>query len=124
MDKMKYIIQILVAITLLGCTDEEIFKSKGDIEVTAGFAKTRTTFVEDDGITHVTWIRRCYRIIYEEQNNLQYTALNDGDETKFGTLGEKITATEGEKVYAYYPWIGGSENPQKMKLPDIQFQKL
>ena len=45
MDKMKYIIQILVAITLLGCTDEEIFKSKGDIEVTAGFAKTRTTFV-------------------------------------------------------------------------------
>ena len=25
MDKMKYIIQILVAITLLGCTDEEIF---------------------------------------------------------------------------------------------------
>ena len=48
--------------------------------------------------------------------------MNDGDETKFGTLGEKITATEGEKVYAYYPWIGGPENPQKMKLPDIQFQ--
>ena len=123
MDKMKYIIQILVAITLLGCTDEEIFKSKGDIEVTAGFAKTRTTFVEDDGITHVTWnTGDAIGLFTKEQNNLQYTALNDGDETKFGTLGEKITATEGEKVYAYYPWIGGSENPQKMKLPDIQFQ--
>ena len=123
MDKMKYIIQILVAITLLGCTDEEIFKSKGDIEVTAGFAKTRTTFVEDDGITHVTWnTGDAIGLFTKEQNNLQYTALNDGDETKFGTLGEKITATEGEKVYAYYPWIGGPENPQKMKLPDIQFQ--
>ena len=123
MDKMKYIIQILVAITLLGCTDEEIFKSKGDIDVTAGFAKTRTTFVEDDGITHVTWnTGDAIGLFTKEQNNLQYTALNDGDETKFGTLGEKITATEGEKVYAYYPWIGGSENPQKMKLPDIQFQ--
>lgn len=123
MDKMKYIIQILVAITLLGCTDEEIFKSKGDIEVTAGFAKTRTTFVEDDGVTHVTWnTGDAIGLFTKEQNNLQYTALNDGDETKFGALGEKITATEREKVYAYYPYSIGTENLQQVKLPSLAFQ--
>lgn len=113
MNKMKYIIQILIAITLLGCTDEEIFKNKGDIEVTAGFAKTRTTFVEDDGITHVTWnTGDAIGLFTKEQNNLQYTALNDGDETKFGALGESLKAIEGEKVYAYYPYSGvASQNP-------------
>ena len=61
--------------------------------------KTRTTFVEDDGInTCLLWnTGDAIGLFTKEQNNLQYTALNDGDETKFGTLGEKITATEGEK---------------------------
>ena len=123
MNKMKYIIQILVAITLLGCTDEEIFKSKGDIEVTAGFANTRTTFVEDDGVTHITWnMGDAIGLFTKEQNNLRYTALNDGKEAKFGTSEESIRAMEGEKVYAYYPYIENSESLQKIKLPNIQEQ--
>ena len=85
--------------------------------------KTRTTFVEDDGVTHVTWnTGDAIGLFTKEQNNLQYTALNDGDETKFGALGEKITATEGEKVYAYYPYSIGTENLQQVKLPSLAFQ--
>ena len=123
MNRMKYIIQLLVAITLWGCTDEEIFKSKGDIEVIAGFANTRTTFVEDDEVTHITWnTKDVIGLFTKEQSNLQYMALNDGDETKFGALGEKITATEGEKVYAYYPYSIGTENLQQVKLPSLAFQ--
>ena len=120
---MKYIIQVLIAVTLFGCTDEKIFESKDDIEVIAGFTNTRTTFVEDDGVTHVTWnTGDAIGLFTKNQNNLQYTALNNESETKFSASGEKIMAKEGEKVYAYYPYSGDTENPQKIKLPNIGFQ--
>lgn len=54
MNKIKYITHILTVIIFFSCTEEELFKNKEEIEVTAGFATTRTTFTEDNGTTHVT----------------------------------------------------------------------
>lgn len=123
MNKMKYIIQILIAVTLFGCTDEEIFKSKGDIEVIAGFANTRTTFVEDDGVTHVIWNEGdAIGLFTENQNNLQYVALHNGSETKFSAIEEQIAAKEGDEVFAYYPFSGDTENAQKVGLPNLTVQ--
>lgn len=112
-----------MVVLLFGCTDEEIFKTKGDIEVVAGFANTRTTFVEDDGVTHVTWnIGDAIGMFTKRQNNLQYTALDDGSETKFSALEETIAAEEGDEVYAYYPYSHNTQDSQKVKLPNIENQ--
>lgn len=118
MNKIKYIIQILIVVTLLGCTDEEIFKSKSDIEVIAGFAKTRTTFIEDNGTTHVEWeVGDAIGLFTNEQNNLQYTALSNGNEIKFSTIEEKLKANEGEKVFAYYPYSYDNYEDGKLIIP-------
>lgn len=124
MNKIKFIIHILVAVIFFGCTDEEIFKSKGDIEVVAGFANTRTTFVEDDGTTHVEWKENdAIGLFTERQSNLQYLALSAGKNTKFSAVREKLEANEGEMVYAYYPSTWGIEGEFNVQLPNLTFQE-
>ena len=124
MNKIKFIIHILVYLIFFGCTDEEIFKSKGDIEVVAGFANTRTTFVEDDGTTHVEWKENdAIGLFTERQSNLQYLALSAGKNTKFSAVREKLEANEGEMVYAYYPSTWGIEGEFNVQLPDLTFQE-
>ena len=123
MNKIKYIIQILTVLIFLGCTEDEFTGNKGDIQVVAGFATTRTTFVEDNGTTHVTWdTGDAIGLFTDEQNNLQYTAQSTGSETQFNTTGEKLQAAEGKTVYAYYPY-SKSESQQKIKLPNIAVQQ-
>lgn len=123
MNKIKYIIQILAVIIFWGCTEDEWTGSKGDIQVMAGFATTRTTFVEDNGTTHVTWnTGDAIGLFTDEQNNLQYTAVNAGSETQFSATGDKLKATEGKTVYACYPY-SYSESSKKIQLPGIAFQK-
>lgn len=123
MNKIKYIIQILAVIIFWGCTEDEWTGSKGDIQVMAGFATTRTTFVEDNGTTHITWnTGDAIGLFTDEQNNLQYTAVNAGSETQFSATGDKLKATEGKTVYACYPYSYG-ENQQRVKLPNLLAQK-
>ncbi|WP_181990747.1 leucine-rich repeat domain-containing protein [Bacteroides cellulosilyticus] len=120
MNKIKYITHILTVITFFSCTEEELFKNKEEIEVTAGFATTRTTFTEDNGTTHVTWnTEDAIGLFTKEQNNLQYTALNEGNEAKFDATWEKLKAVEGETVYAYYPHSYQTDNLQRIKLPNL-----
>ena len=124
MNKIQYIIQILLVVTLFGCTDEEIFQSRNEIEVTAEFANTRTTFVEDDGTTHVEWnIGDAIGLLTNQQNNLEYTALNNGSETKFTASGEKIVAAEGDKVFAYYPYKYNHNEDKNILYIGSRFQE-
>lgn len=123
MNKVKYIIQILAVIIFWGCTEDEFTGNRGDIQVVAGFATTRTTFVEDNGTIHVTWnTEDAIGLFTDEQSNLQYTAMNAGSETQFSATGDKLKATEEETVYAYYPY-SYSENSQRVKLPNIASQE-
>lgn len=123
MNKIKYIIQILAVIFFWGCTEDEFTGNRGDIQVVAGFATTRTTFVEDNGTTHVTWnTEDAIGLFTDEQSNLQYTAMNAGSETQFSATGDKLKATEGKTVYAYYPYFY-SESRQRVKLPNIVDQQ-
>ena len=57
MNTIKYhIAPLLTAVLLLSaCVKEELTVNNSDIQVVAGFATTRTTFVEDNGTTHVIW---------------------------------------------------------------------
>lgn len=124
MKKIKYIIQILAVIAIFGCTEDDAFKSnKGDIRVTAGFASTRTTFTEDNGTVHVTWNKEDEIGVFTDgQMNLRYTAQKEGSETEFSATDKKLKATEGQKVYAYYPYSYESANKQTVKLPDLRIQ--
>ncbi len=124
MNKIKYIIQILTVLIFLGCTEDEWTGNKGDIQVVAGFATTRTTFVEDNGTTHVNWnTGDAIGLFTDEQDNLQYTALDEGNETNFSAVGEKLKAAEGKTVYAYYPYsYEYGENQHRVKLPDLFVQ--
>ena len=119
MNKIKYITHILTVIIFFSCTEEELFKNKEEIEVTAGFATTRTTFTEDNGTTHVTWnTEDAIGLFTKEQSNLIYKALSAGNNTKFEATGERLKAIEGETVYAYYPYSYGAENQPIVKLPN------
>ena len=107
MNKLKYIIKIIAIITLSACSEEEWQKNnnQGEIIVEAGFANTRTTFVEDDGTTHVFWeVGDKIGLITEMQNCLQYAAANEGKSTKFNAANEKLKAQEGDKIFAYFPY--------------------
>lgn len=123
MKKTKYIILLLSVIFSIGCREEELFKTtQGDIVVTANFANTRTTFVEDDGVVHVEWNKNdAIGLISEKQKNLEYKALNEGNSCTFEACGEKIQANEGESVYAYYPYQY-SLSDGKIQLPSSTFQ--
>lgn len=121
MKKTKYIILLLSVIFSIGCREEELFKTtQGDIVVTANFASTRTTFIEDDGVTRVKWNKDdAIGLITEKQNNLKYKALNEGSSCKFETCEEKIQANEGETVYAYYPYTSEIKENKMIRLPNI-----
>lgn len=126
MKEMKYIIGIIVITLLSACSEEEWLKNNNqdEIIVEAGFANTRTTFVEDDGTTHVSWERGDeIGLFTDEQLNLRYAAQDEGNTTKFSSLSEKIAATEGDKVYAYYPY-NIDNNGLKVQLPDIVVQNF
>ena len=119
MNTIKYhIAPLLTAVLLLSaCVKEELTVNNSDIQVVAGFATTRTTFVEDNGTTHVIWdIGDDIGLYGDGQSNLQYRAQKAGATTEFRAVGQKLTAADGETVYAYSPYDGSMEN---VKLPDL-----
>lgn len=125
MKWLKYVFQILTLVLFCACEDEDIFKkNKGDIQVEAGFASTRTTFVEDNGTTHVSWeVGDKIGLITNGQSNLQYEALNDGSSTLFSAVGEKLNVKEGDKVYAYLQNIWHDVDGFKIQLPSTYEQE-
>lgn len=121
--KMKYIIQVLAVIILFGCSDEDPFRSNGDISVTAGFTNTRTSFTEANGVTHVSWnTGDGIGLISKEQANLKYMAQSAGKETSFKAASSKLNAADGETVYAYYPYSESSESKDHIALPVMVWQ--
>ena len=126
MKKIIYIVLLLSVIIFSGCREDELFKAaQGDIVVEAGFsASTRTTFVEDDGVTHVSWNKDdAIGLITGNQTNLEYRALSEGSSCEFVNSGEKIKVEEGETVYAYYPYEYSTLSEDKVILPNTSLQE-
>ncbi len=112
MKPLKYISVISSMILLSACT-EELAKSdaEGDeIRVTAGFADTKTTFVDDGNSVNVYWAEGDRIGIFSEaQDEVCYIADSDGRTTVFSALEEKLTAANGTAAYAYYPYVAYAE---------------
>ncbi len=125
MNKLKYIIGIIAIISLSACSEEEWFKkrNRGEVTVEAGFANTRTTFTEDNGVTHVSWeVGDAIGLTTNRQMGLEYMALAEGSFTRFEAVKESLNAQEGDVVYAYYPY-SYQTNLNHISIPDLSRQK-
>lgn len=126
MKKISYIVLLLSVIIFSGCREDELsYTTQGNIVVKAGFASnTRTTFVEDDGVTHISWNKDdAIGLITRNQTNLEYRSLSEGNSCEFGNCGEKIKVEEGETVYAYYPYDYSTLSDDKVILPNTSLQE-
>lgn len=111
---MKRIIYLLIAFLLTACFEEEVFEIATDkgIRVIASIPSTRTTFIEDNNVTHVAWDKGdVIGICTNKQYNLAFSAEASSVETDFKSINEQLQVAEGDSVYAYYPKLYGfSEN--------------
>lgn len=111
---MKRIIYLLIAFLLTACFEEEVFKIATDkgVRVIASIPSTRTTFIEDNNVTHVAWDKGdVIGICTNKQYNLAFSAEASSVETDFKSINEQLQVAEGDSVYAYYPKLYGfSEN--------------
>lgn len=122
MNKVKYIIQLLMLVAFCSCQEEELFKNKEAIRVMAGFANTRTSFTEDDGTVHVAWNAEDeIGLFTNEQSNLRYKAVKGGDKTEFIATSGKLKVGEQETVFAYYPFVD-EWGEGFAKLPNLRWQ--
>ncbi len=120
MKRIKLFIIIFSILAAVGCAEEIIDStSTGDgIRVTAGFADTKTTFVDGENSVSVEWLEDDAIGIYtESQVNLEYRSAASGIKAAFLPYGEALDGEDGDKVYAYYPYDSGSEGMNKVRLP-------
>ncbi len=97
----------VMAACLSACTEEltESYRDSGEVRITAGFADTKTAFVEDGDVVHVNWVEGDQIGLYAgEHKNVGYAAKSSGSKTEFEKLVEGIEIADGETVYAYYPY--------------------
>lgn len=105
---MKRIIYLLIALLLTACFEEEVFKiaTDKDVRVIASIPSTRTTFIEDNNVTHVAWNEGdVIGISTNKQHNLAFSAQASSVETDFKSINDQLQVAEGDSVYAYYPRI-------------------
>ncbi len=113
---MKRFIYILSGITALvtGCAEELITPETygSDIKITAGFADTKTIYVEENNSVKVRWEYEDKIGIFTDtqkdleyiHKNLEYMANSNGASTGFNAVSTPLNADEGTVVYAYYPY--------------------
>ncbi len=92
---------------MAGCAEELTGPDmQGDgIKVTAGFAETKTIFVEENKSVKVHWeYEDKIGIFTDSQSNLEYSAGSSGASTSFKAAGDALEASEGTVAYAYYPY--------------------
>ncbi len=113
---------MISALFMMGCAEEIVDPSSmlEDIRVTAGFADTKTTFVDEGDVIHVEWNKGDAIGLYTSgQQNLEYQAVSSGSTAEFTNVSKKLNASESGTVYAYYPYHSGSEDIHKIVLPGI-----
>ena len=107
---MKKIIYLIVVLFLTSCFEENFNRiMTNDIRVKASIHSTRTTFVEDTNVVHVTWKQGdLIGVCTDNQYNLPFSAETSNIETNFMSTTEPLRAVEGDSVYAYYPQFDNS----------------
>lgn len=108
MKSIRYILGLLFVLLIQSCVKEEIFVDNDNISIVASAnLNTRTTYSSENGATYVSWKKGdAIGLFTKDFNNLKYLADQDGAETTFS--GSKLDVAEGDTVYAYYPFVIGS----------------
>ncbi len=106
MKSLHNISVMLAAVMTVSCAEEipEPLVGNGDIRVIAGFAETKTAFVEDGDVVHVNWVKDdAISLFSESQGYLNYYAVQDGPRSDFRTYSNPLDLVDGSTVYACYP---------------------
>ena len=111
MKKIGYYLGVLLLVwTVFGCTDEKLFNSAGgDLLVTGTVdTPTRTSYAVGETAVTVSWaMNDKIGLLTEEQSDaLCYKATSDGKQTDFVAENTVLEGTDGQDVYAYYPYNG------------------
>ncbi len=104
--KKHNIIIAAMAVLMTGCAEELIDNEfpANEIQVTAGFPATKTTFVSGDNVTRVEWTRNdAISLFAEDQSDLRYEAENGGARTQFRPADTELRAGNGAQIYGFYP---------------------
>lgn len=120
-NNMRTIIILLVSNVLLficSCTNESVTQS-AEIKRIIGHLDdgSRTLFVSNDNITDTHWVvDDSIGLFTQKQQNVLYTALNEGKNTEFRADEAELIFNENTKVIAYYPFTDSIKD-NKIKLP-------
>ena len=123
MKTINYIISFLLFSLLLGCVDETIIQSNGEIEISASFSSSRTAYSSENGITNVFWVEGdAIGIFTNKQENLKYLANQSGAKSTFTASKEKLELNENDSVFAYYPYTPNA-NGNGVSLTNLSSQE-
>lgn len=106
--KQKYTIFALLNLIVTSCTYQKIeFMDAGQVQVTAGIAKSRVSFNEVVDKTYAYWqTGDAITLSTPAQGNLNYTAIVPEDDATVATFVSEagsLKDIDGETVYACYP---------------------
>lgn len=92
------------------CSNQDLEEKEtnvGEVQVTAGIAKSRVNFTETENITYANWENGDgITLSTPTQENLNYTAFvseSDATNATFTPEGKSLKDIDGETVYACYP---------------------
>ena len=106
--KQKYFLFALLSLIVASCTNQEIeCVDAGQVQVTAGIAKSRVSFNESGDKTYAYWqTGDAITLSTPTQGNLNYTATVSEDDATVATFAPEANGLkdiDGENVYACYP---------------------
>lgn len=105
---MNYIAIALLAGIVYGCTEENISGKAGtEIQVTGNVGgQSRTAYSVGEGSVYVSWVAGDKIGLFSEgqPDQMCYQAVASGKRSDFMPEGSRLDRTEGDSVYAYYPY--------------------
>lgn len=108
--KLKYTLMAWLGLVGTACTNqdfEEKYVDAGQVQVTAGIAKSRVSFNEADNMTYAYWQDGdAITLDTPTQGSLNYTATvseEDATTATFAPESGSLKDIDGETVYACYP---------------------
>lgn len=122
MKKIESMIGLLFMVLLYSCTEEKIVNCYDNIDIVASVnPNSRTTYSSKNGNTYVSWSEGdAIGLFSNDYVNLKYTADQACTRTAFS--GPKLKAYEGDSVYAYYPYYGGTDKHYNVPLVNLTKQ--
>lgn len=117
MKRFKYYIYTAVAaLSIIGCSEEELVKYPTQLEIIAEIPQTRTAYTTEGSITKVEWVEGDNIGLFTKNlNNTQLQANNAGSSVSFSPIND-ITLEEGDSVFAYYPYSFYTNNSEDNPL--------